>query len=61
MEQLLARGVAYHDYATPEEMKAEREIAEREKQPYVYSRRWLAATPQDAPASKQRAARGSSG
>src|SRR5262245_47037892 len=42
---LLEKGLAYWDYATPEEMKAERETAEKEKQPYRYSRRWMAQTP----------------
>jgi glutamyl-tRNA synthetase len=47
VHELVDKGHAYWDYATPEELKAEREIAEREKQPYVYSRRWAAATPLD--------------
>src|ERR1700758_392489 len=42
---LLDRGLAYHDYATPEELKAEREAAEKEKRSLVYSRRWMATTP----------------
>jgi glutamyl-tRNA synthetase len=42
---LLENGLAYHDYATAEEMKAERDAAEKEKRPYLYSRRWMAATP----------------
>lgn len=44
---LLDKGLAYWDYATPEEMKAERDIAANEKQPYRYSRRWMAETPAD--------------
>jgi glutamyl-tRNA synthetase len=47
VHELVDKGHAYWDYATPEELKAEREIAEKEKQPYVYSRRWAAATPLD--------------
>jgi glutamyl-tRNA synthetase len=47
VNELVEKGHAYWDYATPEELKAEREIAEKEKQPYVYSRRWAAATPLD--------------
>jgi glutamyl-tRNA synthetase len=43
--ELVAKGLAYHDYATPEELEAERKAAEAEKRPYVYSRRWLAQTP----------------
>jgi glutamyl-tRNA synthetase len=44
---LLERGLAYHDYATPEELKAEREAAEAEKRPFLYSRRWIAETAAD--------------
>jgi glutamyl-tRNA synthetase len=42
---LLEKGLAYHDYATSEEIKAEREAAEKEKRPFLYSRRWMAQTP----------------
>jgi glutamyl-tRNA synthetase len=45
VQALLAKGLAYHDYATPEETKAERDEAERAKRPYLYSRRWMATTP----------------
>jgi glutamyl-tRNA synthetase len=45
--QLLEKGLAYWDYATPEEMKAEMEAAEKEKRPKIYSRRWMAATDAD--------------
>ena len=44
VQQLLDRGAAYHDYARPEELQAERESAEREKRPFVYSRTWMAET-----------------
>src|SRR4051794_19056885 len=44
VQVLLARGLAYHDYATSEEVKAEREAAEKEKRPFRYSRRWMAET-----------------
>jgi glutamyl-tRNA synthetase len=44
---LLERGLAYHDYATPEELKAEREAAEKEKRPPRYSRRWMAERASD--------------
>ncbi len=47
VERLLASGLAYRDYATPEEIAAEREAAQREKRPFLYSRRWMAATPDD--------------
>src|SRR5216117_3383447 len=44
---LLKRGLAYRDYATPEELKAERDAAEAEKRSFLYSRKWLAETPAD--------------
>ena len=44
VEQLLASGAAYRDYARPEEVQAEREAAEKEKRSFVYSRRWMATT-----------------
>jgi len=47
VEQLLARGAAYRDYARPEELKAEREAAEKEKRSWLYSRTWMAQTPAD--------------
>ena len=43
--KLLAGGFAYRDYATTEEFKAEREAAQAEKRPFLYSRRWMAETP----------------
>jgi glutamyl-tRNA synthetase len=45
VERLLAAGAAYYDYATPEELQAERQAAEQAKQPFLYSRRFLAETP----------------
>src|SRR6516164_6372345 len=39
---LVERGFAYWDYATPDELKAEREAAEKQKRTWVYSRRWMA-------------------
>ncbi|MHB0955238.1 MAG: glutamate--tRNA ligase [Pirellulaceae bacterium] len=50
VEQLLRNGCAYRDFALPEEMQAERAVAEAEKQPYTYSRRWMAATDHEAAA-----------
>jgi glutamyl-tRNA synthetase len=41
VEKLLAGGFAYRDYATPEEIQAERDAATAEKRPYLYSRRWM--------------------
>ena len=48
VNQLLARGLAYRDYATPEETRAEREDAQRTKQRFIYSRRWMAKTAEQA-------------
>src|ERR1700732_2326783 len=45
--QLLEKGFAYCDYATPEEMKAESEAAQKEKRPFVYSRKWMAQSTQE--------------
>src|SRR5258708_3453047 len=46
-QELVAKGLAYHDYATTEELQAEREAAEKEKRSYFYSRRWMAETAVD--------------
>jgi glutamyl-tRNA synthetase len=46
-KELVDKGFAYHDYATPDELKAERECAEAEKRPYLYSRKWAAETAAD--------------
>ena len=43
--KLLAGGFAYRDYATTEEIQAEREAAQAEKRPFLYSRQWMAETP----------------
>jgi glutamyl-tRNA synthetase len=45
--KLLTGGFAYRDYATPEEIQAERETAQAEKRPFLYSRRWMAETPHE--------------
>jgi glutamyl-tRNA synthetase len=44
VQVLLDKGLAYHDYATPEELKTEREAAEKEKRPFLYGRKWMAET-----------------
>jgi len=44
VDALLDAGLAYHDYATPEELQAEREAAQEAKQRFVYSRAFMAAT-----------------
>ena len=46
-ERLLAAGAAYRDYATTEEIQAEREAALSEKRSFVYSRRFMAEAPED--------------
>ncbi len=47
VEKLLAAGTAYYDYATTEELQTEREAAERQKQVFLYSRRFMAETAAD--------------
>jgi glutamyl-tRNA synthetase len=47
VRELTDKGLAYYDYATPEDTQAEREAAEKEKQPYLNSRRWMAETAAD--------------
>ncbi len=47
VEELLARGFAYKDYATSEEVQAEREAAEKEKRSFMYSRNWTAQSESD--------------
>src|SRR5581483_8366410 len=47
VRQLLDKGLAYWDYSTEEERKAEKSAADQEKRAWVYSRRWLAETTQD--------------
>jgi glutamyl-tRNA synthetase len=42
VENLLSRGAAYRDYATAEEIQAERDAAQKEGRPFTYSRRWEA-------------------
>lgn len=48
VRKLIAKGAAYYDYATTEEIQAEREAAQKAKAPsFRYSRRWMAETPED--------------
>src|SRR5215813_12858148 len=44
IDRLLAGGFAYRDYATTDEIQAERAAAEAEKRAFIYSRRWMADT-----------------
>ena len=48
VDQLLSSGAAYRDYATPDEIQAERETARHEKRRFLYSRRWMANTAAEA-------------
>jgi glutamyl-tRNA synthetase len=47
VEELLRRGFAYKDFATPEEIQAERDAAIAEKRTFTYSRRWMANSDAD--------------
>jgi glutamyl-tRNA synthetase len=47
VRELVERGKAYWDYATEEELKAERTAAEAEKRSFLYSRRWMAESAAD--------------
>ncbi len=44
----MASGAAYRDYAKPEETRELREAAEREKRDFIYDRRWMAETDEQA-------------
>ncbi|MGE3243497.1 MAG: glutamate--tRNA ligase [Pirellulales bacterium] len=46
-EQLLESGAAYRDFATPEELQAERDAAQKAGRPFIYSRRWRAESDAD--------------
>lgn len=48
VEALLESGAAYRDFATPEELAAEREAAKSAGRAFVYSRRWMAHSDADA-------------
>jgi len=47
VEELLKRGAAYRDFAKPEEIQAERDVAQQEKRTFLYSRKWMAKTEED--------------
>ncbi|MBA4065676.1 MAG: glutamate--tRNA ligase [Isosphaera sp.] len=47
VRQLLDKGLAYWDYATKEELAAEKEAAKAADRPNIYSRRWMAETDAD--------------
>lgn len=48
VDHLLQAGLAYRDFALPEELQAEREAAQRDQQSFVYSRNWEADTDERA-------------
>ncbi|MGB1926574.1 MAG: glutamate--tRNA ligase [Rubripirellula sp.] len=50
VEQLLASGHAYRDFARPEELQQEREAAERNGERFFYDRRWAASNDHEAEA-----------
>ncbi len=48
VDELLRRGAAYRDYALPEEYDQERQEAQARHEPFLYSRRWMADSDQQA-------------
>jgi len=50
---LLTNGHAYRDFARPEELTAQREEAQRAGRAFVYDRRWMAETDEQASAFEQ--------
>jgi len=44
---LLAKGLAYKDFSTQEEFGGERQVAEKEKRQFIYSRKWMAETSEE--------------
>ena len=50
VKKMLTNGTAYKDYSRTEEIQAERETAQAEKRTFVYSRRWMAETDEQAAA-----------
>jgi glutamyl-tRNA synthetase len=48
VDELLARGAAYRDFATTDEIQRERDAAQAEGRAFTYSRRWEAKTQADA-------------
>ena len=48
VKKMLTNGTAYKDYSRTEEIQAERETAQAEKRTFVYSRRWMAETDEQA-------------
>jgi glutamyl-tRNA synthetase len=42
VNELVEKGASYWDYAKADELKAEMDLAEKEKRPKIYSRKWMA-------------------
>ena len=47
VDQLLDQGAAYRDFATPDELQAERDAAQQAGESFTYSRRWRAESQAD--------------
>lgn len=58
VQVLLEKGAAYRDYATPEEIQAERDAAVQLKLSFRYSRRWMAESAAQAAAYEQEGRQG---
>jgi len=58
VDALLERGFAYTDYATPEEIEGERDLARAEGRNFLYSRRWMAETAEQRAAFEAEGRRG---
>ena len=56
-QSLLASGLAYNCYATPEELQEMRETAKKEGRPAKYDGRWRDRAPEDAPKDRAPAIR----
>jgi glutamyl-tRNA synthetase len=48
VDKLLAGGYAYRDFASQQELLVEREVAQSEAKRFIYSRRWMAETQEQA-------------
>lgn len=57
-QRLLEKGLAYRDYATADDLAAEREAAQAAKKPFLYSRRWMAETDAEAAAFESQGRQG---
>ncbi|MCC2099888.1 MAG: glutamate--tRNA ligase, partial [Hyphomicrobiales bacterium] len=53
-QELLAKGAAYHCYATPEELTEMRDLARKEGRPPRYDGRWREASPEQVTEAQAR-------